>query len=572
MNNKFTIAKENIIMDEQKKLKIINLGGTETVTKNLTLYEYDDEIIAVDCGVYFPDSEMHGVDVVIPDFTYLQENSHKLKALLITHGHEDHFGAVPYFLENFDVPIYADKLVQGFLGERFKDKKWKGMAEKVRFAPLEPGLPEISFKHFKVTAFGMNHSVPSSKGLALQTPEGLVLHMADYKVDWSPVLDPPLEIDKIATHGNTGVLCLLSDCLGVNTPGMSRSETTLSGTFLDLFEKAHDRQILVTTISSNLSRMQQIITAAIHFGRKVVLGGRSINQTITVARNLGILHFDDNVFVTEKASANLKQSELVYLVAGCFGQVGSSLERVSRDENHNIYMQENAMIIFSADPNPPGTDVMVERVMDRLTLKGAEVIYSDIHADLHVSGHGTKGDLALIAALTRPKYFIPIGGTITKMRSYRNMLMEMGVKKEQVFENLEGESVEFSNGKAVVGETISTKTVLIGADTNEVSPIVMRDRAQLSSEGVLVIVVPKDDKGKLFPDRLEIITRGYIYVKESKELMQQYKDFAVKSIQKHMAKHREFGELRRHVERDLEKHLFKKSRRRPMVLVHLMNF
>ncbi|MBN1162229.1 ribonuclease J [Patescibacteria group bacterium] len=563
---KFSIAKDN--MNDKKVLRIINLGGTETVTKNLTVYEYDDEIIAVDCGVYFPDSEMHGVDVVIPDFTYLEENSHKFKALFITHGHEDHFGAVPYFLDRFDVPIYADKLVQGFLRERFKDKDSKKYAEKVRFVDFESSTPEVHLKHFKVSAFGVNHSVPDSKGLAIRTPEGLVLHIADFKVDWTPVIDPPIEIDKIANFGNEGVLCLLSDCLGVTKEGMSASEVTIEPTFLDLFEKAKGRQLMITTISSNLSRMYQIIKTAEHYGRKVVLGGRSIQQSVSVAQNLGYLPFPDDLFVSEKSAQSQNQGNIVYIIAGCYGQVGSALERVSRDENERIYLEDNAMIVFSADPNPPGTDVMVEKVMDRLTLKGAEVVYSDIQDNLHISGHGTKGDLTLIAQLAKPKYFIPIGGTITKMRAYRNMLVELGIEKERVFENLEGESVEFSNGEATVGSTIKTELVMIGSDTGEISPIVMKDREQLSSEGVFVVVVPRDKNGNLVPEKSEIITRGFIYVKESPELMQQYRDFAAKSINKWLDKDKDWNELKRKVELDFEKYLYKKSRRRPMVLVH----
>jgi len=563
-------TKQNVDSD-QRALKIITLSGTESVTKNMTIYEYGNDIIAVDCGIGFPDSEMLGVDVVIPDMTYLIENSHRFKGLLITHAHEDHIGAVPYLLQQVNVPIYANKLVQGLLKEKLKEKRFRGIGENVSFHLISSETEETEIGVFKIKGFRLNHSVPEALGFAIKTPEGTIMHMADYKIDWTPVLDAPIDLGVIAEYGRNGVLCLLSDCLGSTTEGYSKSESTLNDTFQDLFEVAEGRQILVTTISSNISRMYQIINAALKLRRKVVMSGRSIDQSVRVARDLGYLPFDEDVFVTENEASSHAQKELVYIIAGCYGQQGSSLDRLSRGEHEQITLENNAMVVFSADPNPPGVAEDVERVMDNLTLKGAEVIYSKIQENLHVSGHGTRGDLITIASVVRPKYFIPIGGTVTKARAYTNMVADLGWSHEAVFELLEGESVEFHDGSAKKGARLTVKPVFVdGSTVGEVTQIVVKDREQLSSEGVFVVVVPMQE-GKILRGKVEVITRGFIYVKESKELMGKSKDVVNKILDKNGEKVDDWGNLKRRIENDVERFLFKATGRRPLIIVHSMS-
>lgn len=552
-------------------LKIINVGGTESVTKNMTLYEYGDEIIAVDCGLGIPDSDMLGVDIVIPDFSYLIENKHKLKALVITHGHEDHIGAVPYFLQEFDVPIYANKLVQGFISEKLKDRQNKSLAQKIRFTLLDPDQGELQLSpSFKISAFRVNHSVPASMGFAIKSPEGVVIHMADYKIDWTPVLDPPIDIGRIAALGQQGVLCLLSDCLGVTTEGFSKSESTLNETYHDLFELAKDRQILVTTISSNISRMHQIISAAVRQGRKIVLAGRSIEQSVSVAQRLGYLPFSDETYVSQKEAVEHKQSELVYIVAGCYGQQGSALDRVSRNEHDNITLEDNAMVVFSADPNPPGVEIDVERLMSNLTIAGAEVIYSKIQDNLHVSGHGIKGDLTMIAAVVRPKYFIPLGGTITKMRAYTNMVVGLGFDRSCVFENREGESTVFSGGKAAKGPKIEIKPVYIQSGGEPMNPILLKDRSQLSTDGVFVVVIPENSEGKLMADKADIVTRGFIYVKGSQDLMEKSRRFIEKNVNNNFSNAKDWISYKRKLESDIGHFLRKETSLEPLVIVHTL--
>jgi len=565
----FTNVKKENINSSKPALKIITLSGTESVTKNMTLYECGEDIIAVDCGVGFPDSEMLGVDVVIPDMTYLYENSHKIRGVFITHGHEDHIGSIPFLLRELNVPIYANKLVQGFITEKLKDKFYKDIFDKTKFVLISPETEEVTVGCFKISAFRVNHSVPSSMGYAIKTPQGTVLHMADYKIDWTPVLDKPIDLAAIAKLGDSGVLCLLSDCLGATTEGFSKTERSMDNTFSDLFEQGDGRQVLVTTISSNLSRMYQIMDSAIKHGRKVVLSGRSIHQSVTVAKQLGYLPFDESVYINEQDSSQHHQKDLVYIIAGCYGQQGSSLDRLSRAEHENIVLEDNAMVVFSADPNPPGVAEAVEKMMDNLTLAGAEVIYSKIQENLHVSGHGTRGDLITVAAVAKPKYFIPIGGTVTKMRAYRNLVESLGVQKNQVFELLEGESVVFEDGKAQKGVKLELKQVFVdGSSVGGIGPVVMKDREQLSSDGVFVVVIPVSKDGQKIVGNVEVITRGFIYVKESKALMGKSRDVVNKVLDRYKDGIDDWGSAKKKIEKEISRFLYKETRRNPLIIVH----
>jgi ribonuclease J len=408
-------------------------------------------------------------------------------------------------------------------------------------------------------------------GLVIRTPEGVLLHIADYKFDDNPVLDKPADVDTMERLGREGVLCLLSDCLGVTSEGHTKSESTLTDTFIDLFGRAGNRQILVTTMSSNISRMYQIMNAAVKYGRKIVPSGRSVEQMVDVARRLGYLPFPDDFFIKEQSSRNYPQSELVYLIAGCYGQQGSSLDRLSRDEHESITLKGEPMVIFSGDPNPPGANITVEKVMDNLTLKNCEVIYSEIQDDLHVSGHAVKGDIERMIRLINPKYHVPIGGTITKMRAYTNTVSKMGISKNRVFECLEGDSVEFSQGNAKKGPHYDTEPVYIsGGKTNELNPIVVRDRNQLCNEGVFVVAIPVSSEGHILSEKLEIITRGFIYVKDSKELMNKSKKFIDKKIKGTKNNSGEISDMKRKLERDIGKYLRKETRNTPMVIVHFI--
>lgn len=551
-------------------LQIFTFSADDGATKNMTAYKCGDDIIVVDVGVEFPDDSLPGIDVVIPDFTYLIENQEKIRGVFISHAHEDHLGAIPYLLQQINVPIYANPLVQGFVKERIRDRGGDKLLEATRFHLIGPDVPEIVLGNFRVSTFRVNHSVPTTLGISIMTPQGRVLHMADYKIDWTPVIDEPIDIATISRYGEEGVLCLLSDCLGADHEGHSKSEQALKDVFHELFEKAGNKQIMVTSISSNISRMYQIIEAAVQAGRKVVLGGRSIRNAITIAQGQNMLPFDESVFLTEKQIGDYAESSLVYIVAGCFGQTGSSLDKISRGEHRFITLEEGAVVIFSAEPSPPGTRLPVERMMDRLTLAGAEVIYSKIQENLHISGHGPKEDLKTIAALVKPKYFIPIGGNATQARAYKNWVVgELGFDKNTVFELLEGESVIFSSNQAVKGERVPSKRVLVdGRGVGDVGEVVIKDREQLSTEGVFVVVVPISRETKKVMGSVEVITRGFVYVKESKQLIGQIKDMVNKTLDKEKPDNSNWGALQSRLEKDVGKSLYKETGRNPMVIVH----
>lgn len=564
---------ENQNNNQKPNVKVIMIGGTEKVNKNLTVYEYNDDIIVVDCGIGFPDIfDMPGVDTLIPDFTYLIENSHKIKGVFITHGHEDHVGAVPNLLTELpNVPIYASKLVGEFIKVKLTEKSFSEVGKNFSYHLFTPESGVVDLGNFKVSAFRINHSIPESMGLVIKTPEGVLLHIADYKFDENPVLDKPADVNTMERLGREGVLCLLSDCLGVTSEGHTKSESTLTNTFHDLFARAGNRQIIVTTMSSNISRMYQIMNAAVNVGRKIVPSGRSVEQMVDVARRLGYLPFPDDFFIKEQTSRDHLQKDLVYLVAGSYGQPGSSLDRLSRGEHESISLVGEPMVIFSADPNPPGADITVEKVMDNLTLKNCEVIYSEIQNNLHVSGHAVRGDIERMVKLINPRYHIPIGGTITKMRAYTNTMMKMGIQKNRVFECLEGDSIEFSNGVAKKGKHYETKPVYISGDKlNELNPIVVRDRGQLCSDGVFVVAVPVSKEGQVLADKLEIITRGFIYVKDSKDLMDRSKKFIIKRFNASKALKKDPSDTKRKLENDISKFLRKETKMSPMIIVHFI--
>ncbi len=566
MSKKFknTKSKHGKSFSGEKTLKFIAIG--DGVTKNLTIYEYGDDIIAVDFGIGFPEGDDFGVDFIVPDMSYLLENSHKVRGLFITHAHADHFAAVPYLLQQLNVPIYANKLTQEYIKSQLDEKAFKSLKEGTKFHLFDETVGEVELGPFKISAFNVNHSVPNSLGIAIDTPEGLMMHMADFKIDNSPVIDPVIDLETIAAYGEKGVLCLASDCLGSRAEGFVNSESSLNDTFPNIFRKYPHQQVFITTISSNIARVYQIIEAAGKAGRKVVPTGRSIDQSISIAKNLGYLPFGDEHFVSLGKARDMPQDKLVYIIAGCFGQSGSALDRLSLGEHRDLSLQEGAIVIFSSEPNPPGVDVDVERVASGLILAGAEVVDHHDRDDLHISGHGHKGELSKVASLVKPQYYIPIGGGVTHIHAYANMIGGMGVDKNRVFELLEGDVVEFIHGRARLGKRLEVNDLYI--DGVGVSSIVIKDREQLASDGVLVVVIPVSQKDRKVIGKVDIVTRGFIYVKESKALMGEAKDRVNKIIEKNGKNVVEWGELKHKIEKDLQKFLYKRTRRNPLVITH----
>lgn len=561
-------------MTDTNKLVVRIIGGTEDVNKNLYVYEYGDEMLIVDCGIGYPDMvDMPGVDVLVPDFTYLLENSHKIKALFITHAHADHIAAVPYLLQELpDIPVYGSKFVIEMIKRSLMDRNFKHLAEGTHFHLFDPSCAPVSFAHFKLTAFGVNHSVPESQAYAIDTPEGKILHVSDYKFDDSPVLDKPFDVEAVKKHAEEGILALLSDCLSVDKKVSPASESTLNNTFFEIFEKAGNRQLFITLLSSNVSRMNQLGQAAVKHGRKIVASGRTIESVMEIARALGYLPFGEGSFINEAEARNYPQGLLVYVIAGCYGQPESSLGRLSRGEHKNITLEKDAIVVFSGEPGPPEINVPVEKLTDTLILGGVEVIDGDVMENLHVSGHGGLDNMIKLAKLAHPKYFIPVGGSVTKMRHYKHHMGEIGFDEKSVFELLEGDCVEFHNGVGKKGRRIQTKPVYISSGRGEeLSPQIIKDRESLSSDGVFVVVIPVGKDNKPISGKVEVITRGFIYVKESQSLLGRSRDVVNKTIAKTMEKGSDWNNLRNRVESAVDRFLYKETGRSPLIIVYSIN-
>jgi ribonuclease J len=547
-------------------LRFIALSGTTAVTENLYIYEYirggggDKEMIMVDCGVGFPETEMYGVDLVIPDFDYIKENKNRLKGILISHGHEDHIGALPFLLKDVKVPVYATKLVAGFIDNKLVDQKVKGVDLRV----FDSERDVITLGSFKVTPFRVSHSVPGGVGFAIETPEGRMLHVADYKFDWTPVDEKPFDIGKAAELANKGVLFVASDCLGATTPGYTESEKQIEGRIENIVRRATG-QVYFTTISSNISRMQQAINVASKLGRRVSFIGRSTEAKAMIAKDLGFLTYPSQAVLSSKQMSRLPKDERMYIISGSYGQPGSALYRVAMDEHDTLSVDAHDTVIFSSDPAPPGSKTNVDLLVDKLIEIDADVHYYDLQEDLHVSGHGSQEDIKTLFALASPRYFIPIGGTVRHMRAYRDIAITMGAKPEVVFELMPGEIVEFSNGIAKKAGKIPVKDVLVdGLGIGDVGNVVLRDRQILAQEGVAIVLISVDRKNNKLINTPEIISRGFVFEKKEKSFLINAGRELARNIER---KGKVEKTSARNITIDfLEKFFYKETGRRPMIL------
>lgn len=541
-------------------LKFIALSGTTGATENLYVYEYGNDMIVVDCGVGFPDPDMLGVDLVIPDFSYIIQNKNKLRGIIVTHGHEDHLGALPFLLKEVSAPIYATRLTAAFIEDKMADYE-------VKHARISVVDPERDFKIklgvFEIAAFRVSHSVPDAVGLAIDTPEGVMMHVPDYKFDWSSVDKKPFDVAKAVSLSSKGVLTLASDALGSTTPGHTESESVLEERIETVITKAKNR-VFFTTISSNISRMQQAIHAAEKTGRKVAFIGRSMERKAAIARELGYLRYASNVEVDARAASRLPKNKILLIISGCYGQPGSALHRASEGEHRFLRIDPNDTVIFSADPAPPGSKMKVDYVVDRLLEMHVDVHYYDLQEDLHVSGHGSQEDIRLLFGLIKPKYFIPIGGTVRHMRAYSLLAQGLGNSANNVFELMPGDSVEFEKGHARRGKRMAVRSVLVdGLGVGDVGNIVLRDRRILAREGFVIALMQFDGaKGELAVAP-ELITRGFVFAKDSKEVLAKAVDKVVSQTKR--------GKLNQHQIKEiavdtLERFFFEELERRPMIL------
>ena len=547
-------------MGNANNLKFIAISGTTGVTENLYVYEYAQDMIVVDCGVGFPETEMYGVDLVIPDFSYVVQNKSKLRAIIISHGHEDHLGALPFLLKEVNTNVYATKLVAGFIQDKLEDYKMDSTNVKV----FDPDRDQLTFGVFKVTPFRVAHSVPDGVGFCIDTPEGKMFHVPDYKFDWTPVDGRPFDAVKVASLAAGGALALASDSLGATSPGYTESERAIEERIEGVLRHI-DGKVYLTTISSNISRMQQTINAAARLGRKVVLIGRSIEKKAGIAKDLGYLFYQNGAVISPKQASKLPDRQILYIISGCYGQPGSALYRLALGEHDFLKVGKGDAVIFSADPAPPGSKANVDFLVDKFIEEDVDVHYYDMQEDLHVSGHGSAKDIEMLFALVKPKYYIPIGGTIRHMRAYGQIAQSMGAKESDILELLPGEIVEFAGQVARRTGKIPVKEVLVdGLGIGDVGNTVLRDRRILSKEGIVIAITHFDrNEGRLI-DSPELISRGFVFEQKYGRVL----DDASRELSMALSKKKSINtNVVRNTSIDLlERYFYQKTGRRPMIL------
>jgi ribonuclease J len=542
------------------KLKVIPIGGLGEVGKNLTVFEYNNEIIIVDCGLKFPDEELYGIDIVLPDFTYLIENASKVKALVVTHGHEDHIGAITYLLDRINVPIFATKLTMGLIKKKLDEKR---LTKSTKTHIIKAGA-FFKVGNFKIEFIPVNHSIPDAVALFIQTPVANVIHTGDFKVDFQPIDGNIIDLQRLGSAGVQGVDLLLSDSTNVEEKGFTPSESTVGNTFYNLFRGRKNR-IIVTSFASNVHRIQQIIDAAVNYNRKVVITGRSMENMVDIAKDLGYLTLPKNVLVNIRDMKRYKDSELVIITTGSQGEPMAALGRMAYGDHRHLIVSKKDTIIISASP-VPGNEKMVAEVINKLIELGAEVIYKKF-ADIHVSGHARQEELKLMLTLVKPKYFLPVHGEERMLVHHANLAESVGMKKEDIFVVKNGAVLEL-DGKSckVLKEAVPSQPVLVdGLGVGDIGNIVLNDRKRLSEDGLFIVVLGMR-KGKCIsgPD---VISRGFVYMKESEQLINEAKAEVKKALNT-CEKNRvyDWSSIRNEVRDSLSKFLFKKTRRRPMIL------
>lgn len=539
-------------------VKIISLGGFGNVTNNMFVYETDRDIIIVDCGIGFPTGEMLGVDLTVPDISYLLSRARKIKGLILSHGHDDHIGALPYLLPKLPkVPIFGSRWALALA-----DAKLKEFGLNANYEEVSQGS-KISLGDFSIEFVQVTHSIPETLHLVIQTPVGTLYHAPDFKLDLTPVMGQPTDQKLISQMSQRGILCLLSDCLRAEKPGFTPSEVKLEEMFGREIVDCQGK-FFVTTMSSNISRLKQAIDVSLKHGRKIVLVGRSIEKNVELALKMGYLNYNRGIFLPKELAKKTLPSSLTLLVTGSQAQPSSALGRMVLGE-HEIRVKPGDKVVFSTD-SIPGNELAIYNMVDELTRLGADVVYADVSGDVHVSGHGASNDLKKLIELVRPTYLLPIGGNFRHMVAYRKLAYELGYKKEDVLLPDNGQVVEFfPDQKVNLRKRIPTRTVMVDAlGVGDVGNVVLRDRQVLSSEGIVLVIVQVEQGTSNLIAQPDIVTRGFVYAKQSERLLAEAKSGIVEVIQKQKIKEQRF--LREAVQDYLEKFFFKKTGRRPMVL------
>jgi ribonuclease J len=547
---------------------IFALGGVGEIGKNMYVVQCDDDIVVIDAGLKFPEEEMLGIDMVIPDITYLEENRDKVRGIIITHGHEDHIGGLSYVLKHLNVPVYATKLTLGLIEAKLKEA---GILNDTR-RHLINSDSEIQLGKMKATFFRVNHSIPDCVGVCLETPEGYIVHTGDFKFDQTPVNNQQADLAKMAMIGERGVLCLLSDSTNAERPGFTGSERSVGLAIKDVFNKATGR-IIVSTFASNVHRIQQVVDAAVEFNRKITVVGRSMQNVINISMDLGYLHAPNGLFIEPDEVNKLPAEKVVILSTGSQGEPMSALTRMARSAHRKIDILPGDTVIIAATPIP-GNEKYVARTIDQLYRIGAEVIYGGHgpNGSVHVSGHGSQEELRLMLNLMKPKYFIPIHGEYRMLRMHGILAEQVGIPPENIFLLDNGDTVEISGGRARYGPKVHAGNVLIdGLGVGDVGNIVLRDRKLLSQDGILVVVVTLSKQNGTILSGPDIISRGFVYVRESEELLDEANRIVTQTLVKCMEENvNEWSSLKNNVKDALGRYLYDQTRRRPMILPIIM--
>ena len=552
-------------MDELKKFKVIPLGGLGEIGKNMTAMEYDDELIVVDCGIAFPDDDMYGVDLIIPEVSYLIENQEKVKGLFITHGHEDHIGAIPFILKQINIPIYATRLTVGLIENKLKEH---GLLQTTQLNIVKP-RETIKFNHLEVEFIRNTHSIADSCALAIHSPVGIIFHTGDFKIDHTPIDGEPMDLERISELSKQGILLLMSDSTNVERKGYTMSEKAIGDTFLKLFDRAQGR-IIVATFASNIHRMQQIIDASKIFNRKVAFSGRSMEKISTVARELGYLHIDDDMLVNSHEINNIADNELTLIVTGSQGEPMGALARIAFSTHRQIKLHPNDLFILSSSPIP-GNDKLVGRLINQLYKKGAEVIYKDLEA-VHVSGHACQEELKMILRLTNPKFFMPVHGEYRHLVHHKNLAQSLGIPKDNIMVLETGQILELTPDTATINGRVRTGDIFVdGIGVGDVGTIVLRDRRMLAEGGMIIVVATIDKQSKELISEPYILTRGFIYVKEAGDLMNEIKEIVQSKLQTLLENDtHEIMVMKNQVKKALERFLFEETKRRPSIFPIIM--
>ncbi len=547
-------------------LKIIPLGGLDEIGKNCTVFEYEDQMIVVDCGLAFPDGDMPGVDIVIPDLTYLVNNVERIKGVFITHGHEDHIGGIPYLLKQINVPIYATRLTAGLIRGKLKEHSLDRSAKIHEHAPgdiVKAGKFTVEFIH-------VNHSIPDATAFAITTPVGTIMHTGDFKIDTTPIGGQMIDIARFSEFGKQGVLAMLSDSTNAERPGYTQSERSVGESFSTLFKNAKNNRLIVATFSSNIHRIQQIVDEAVRCHRKVAVSGRSMLNVVNVATELGYLKVPDGVMIEIETINRYQPSQLVIVTTGSQGEPMSALHRMAHGEHRNVTIGPQDTIIISASPIP-GNEKTVADVVNGLMKLGAHVIYEKMY-EVHVSGHACQEELKMMLGIIRPKFFLPVHGEQKQLRRHAEMAMQTGIDKKNILINEIGRIVELTPDSMKQTGTVQSGRVLVdGLGVGDVGSIVLRDRKHLAEDGIIIAVMTVEPESGEIVSGPDVVSRGFIYVRESEELISSAKKLIEASL---YSAYRnglyEWTSIKTKIKDDLSRYLYEKTKRRPMILPIIM--